>query len=71
MARASKSIEPMQNLINQGLQTNDNETIQIGSLNLIEPQIFDKKQGVTQFYATPLQIGDPNGTRTHIATVKG
>lgn len=58
MARASKSIEPKQTLINQGLQTNDSETIQIGSLKPLEPQILDKKQGVTQFYATPLQIGD-------------
>ncbi|MBR1915721.1 MAG: recombinase family protein [Alphaproteobacteria bacterium] len=71
MARASISIEPMQILINQGLQTNDNETIQIGALNLIEPEILQKRKGVAQKNATPLQIGDPNGIRTHITTVKG
>ena len=60
MARASKSIEPMQILINQGLQTNDNETIQIGALNLIEPEILQKRKGVAQKNATPLQIGETN-----------
>ena len=38
---------------------------------LLAPQIFDKKQEVTLKNATSLQIGDPNGIRTHIATVKG
>ena len=50
----------MQILINQGLQTNDNETIQIGALNLIEPEILQKRKGVAQKNATPLQIGETN-----------
>lgn len=58
MARASKSIEPMQSLINQGLQTNDNEIMQIGALQSLEPEILQKRKGVAQKNATPLQIGD-------------
>ena len=71
VAKASKSLEPMQSLINQGLQTNDNEIMQIGGLQSLEPEILQKRKGVAQKNATPLQIGDPNGIRTHIATVKG
>ena len=71
MAQAQKAYEPKQQLINQGLTENDNENVQFGSLKSYEPQIFDKEQEVTLKNATSLQIGDPNGTRTHIATVKG
>ena len=71
MAQAAKAYEPKQTLINQGLTENDNENVQFGSLKSYEPQILDKKQEVTFKNATSLQIGDPNGTRTHIATVKG
>ena len=71
MARAAQAYEPKQMLINQGLQRNDNENVQFGSLKSYEPQIFDKKQEVTLKNATSLQIGDPNGIRTHIPTVKG
>ena len=71
MAQAAKAYEPKQTLINQGLTENDNENVQFGSLKSYEPQILDKKQEVTLKNATSLQIGDPNGTRTHIATVKG
>lgn len=61
----------MQTLEKQGVQANDNENVQFGSLKSYEPQIFDKKQEVTLKNATSLQIGDPNGIRTHITTVKG
>ena len=71
MTQATKSHEPMQTLTNQGLYGNDNENVQIGYMKSIEPQIFDKKQEVTLKNATSLQIGDPNGIRTHITTVKG
>lgn len=71
MAQAAKAYEPKQTLINQGLTENDNENVQFGSLKSYEPQFMDKKQEVTSENATSLQIGDPNGTRTHIATVKG
>ena len=71
MARASKSLEPMQTIAEQGLQGNDNENVQFGYWNFCEPQIIEKKEEVTLKNATSLQIGDPNGTRTHIATVKG
>ena len=69
--RATQSLELNQTLINQGLQGNDNENVQFGSLKSYEPQILDKKQEVTLKNATSLQIGDPNGIRTHITTVKG
>ena len=71
MAQAAKAYEPKQTLINQGLTENDNENVQFGPSKSYEPQILDKKQEVTLKNATSLQIGDPNGTRTHIATVKG
>ena len=71
IAQAAKAYEPKQTLINQGLTENDNENVQFGSLKSYEPQFMDKKQEVTSENATSLQIGDPNGTRTHIATVKG
>ncbi len=71
MAQAAKAYEPKQTLINQGLPENDNENVQFGSLKSYEPQILDKKQEVTLKNATSLQIGDPNGIRTHITTVKG
>ena len=71
MAQVAKAYEPKQTHINQGLTENDNENVQIGYMKSIEPQIFDKKQEVTLKNATSLQIGDPNGIRTHITTVKG
>ena len=71
MAQAAKAYEPMQMVANQGLQGNDNENVQFGYLKSLEPQIIEKKEEVTLKNATSLQIGDPNGTRTHIATVKG
>ena len=71
MARAAQAYEPNQTLANQGLTENDNENVQFGSLKSYEPQILDKKQEVTLKNATSLQIGDPNGIRTHITTVKG
>ena len=71
MAQATKAYEPMQIVAEQGLTENDNENVQFGSLKSYEPPILDKKQEVTLKNATSLQIGDPNGTRTHIATVKG
>ena len=71
MTQVVKSYEPMQTLTNQGLYGNDNKNVQIGYMKSIEPQIFDKKQEVTLKNATSLQIGDPNGIRTHITTVKG
>lgn len=71
MAQATKAYEPMQIVAEQGLTENDNENVQFGSLKSYEPQILDKKQEVALKNATSLQIGDPNGTRTHIATVKG
>ena len=58
MARAAQAYEPKQMLINQGLQGNDNENVQFGSLKSYEPQILDKKQEVTLKNATSLQIGD-------------
>ena len=58
MARAAQAYEPKQMLINQGLQGNDNENVQFGSLKSYEPQILDKKQEVTLKTATSLQIGD-------------
>ena len=48
----------MQSFINQGLQTYDNETIQIWALQSLEPEILQKRKGVAQKNATPLQIGD-------------
>ena len=71
MAQAAKAYEPKQTLINQGLTENDSENVQFGSLKSYEPQILDKKQEVALKNTTSLQNGDPNGTRTHIATVKG
>lgn len=70
-AKAAKSYEPMQTLEKQGIQANDNENLQMGYMNFYEPQISDKNQGVRPKNLTPLQIGDPNGIRTHITTVKG
>lgn len=58
MARAAQTYEPNQTLINQGLQGNDNENLQIGSLKSYEPQILDKNQEVTSKNATSLQIGE-------------
>ena len=57
-------------LINQGLQGNDNENVQFGSLKSYEPQIFEKNQGVALKNATPLQIGEPDGIRTHDPLIK-
>ena len=71
MARAAQTYEPNQTLINQGLQGNDNENLQIGSLKSYEPQILDKNQEVTSENATSLQIGDPNGIRTRVAALRG
>lgn len=71
MAQATKAYEPKQTLINQGLQGNDNENVQFGSLKSYEPQILDKKQEVTLKNATSLQIGDPNGIRTRVAALRG
>ena len=71
MAQAAKAYEPMQMVANQGLQGNDNENVQFGYLKSLEPQIIEKKEEVTLKNATSLQIGDPNGIRTHITTVKG
>ena len=71
MARAAQTYEPNQTLINQGLQGNDNENLQIGSLKSYEPQILDKNQEVTSKNATSLQIGDPNEIRTRVTAVKG
>ena len=54
----------------QGLQGNDNKNIQIGSLKSYEPQILDKNQEVTPKNATSLQIGEPDGIRTHDPLIK-
>ena len=70
MAQAAKAYEPKQTLINQGLTENDNENVQFGSLKSYEPQIFDKKQEVTLKNATSLQIGEPDGIRTHDPLIK-
>ena len=70
MAQASKLLEPNQTFINQALQGNDNENLQIGSLKSYEPQILDKKQEVTSKNATSLQIGEPDGIRTHDPLIK-
>ena len=56
--------------MNQGLQGNDNENLQIGALKSCEPQILDKKQGVALKNTTPLQIGEPDGIRTHDPLIK-
>ena len=58
MARAAQAYEPNQTLINQCLTRNDNENVQFGSLKSLEPQVFDKKQGVALKNTTPFQIGD-------------
>ncbi len=39
-------------------------------LKSLSAQKVDKKQGVRLKNPTPLQIGDPNGTRTHVARMK-
>ena len=70
MARAAQTYEPNQTFINQGLQGNDNKNIQIGSLKSYEPQILDKNQEVTLKNATSLQIGEPDGIRTHDPLIK-
>lgn len=70
MAQAVKAYEPKQTLINQGLQGNNNENIQIGYLKSYEPQILDKKQGAALKNTTPLQIGEPDGIRTHDHLIK-
>ena len=70
MAQAAKAYEPKQTLINQGLPENDNENVQFGSLKSYEPQILDKKQEVTLKNATSLQIGEPDGIRTHDPLIK-
>ena len=70
MAQAVKAYEPKQTLINQGLQGNNNENIQIGYLKSYEPQILDKKQGAALKNTTPLQIGEPDGIRTHYPLIK-
>lgn len=46
MAKALKAYEPKQSFANQGLQGNDNENLQIGSLKSLEPHFSDKKQRV-------------------------
>ena len=70
MAQAAKAYEPKQTLINQGLTENDNENVQFGSLKSYEPQFMDKKQEVTLKNATSLQIGEPDGIRTHDPLIK-
>ena len=70
MARAAQTYEPNQTFINQALQGNDNENLQIGSLKSYEPQILDKNQEVTLENATSLQIGEPDGIRTHDPLIK-
>ncbi len=70
MAQAVKAYEPNQTLINQGIQGNNNENIQIGSLKSYGPQILDKNQEVTLKNATSLQIGEPDGIRTHDPLIK-
>ena len=70
MAQAVKAYEPNQTLINQGIQGNNNENIQIGSLKSYEPQILDKKQEVALKNAASLQIGEPDGIRTHDPLIK-
>ena len=50
--------EPMESLADKGVEANDNENVQFGSLKSYEPQFMDKKQEVTSENATSLQIGD-------------
>ena len=69
-AKAAKSYEPMQTLEKQGIQANDNENLQMGYMNFYEPQISDKNQEVTLKNATSLQIGEPDGIRTHDPLIK-
>ena len=69
-AKAAKSYEPMQILEKQGIQANDNENLQMGYMNFYEPQISDKNQEVTLKNATSLQIGEPDGIRTHDPLIK-
>ncbi len=70
MAQAAKAYEPKQQLINQGLIENDNENVQFGSSKSYEPQILDKKQEVALKNTTSLQIGEPDGIRTHDPLIK-
>ncbi len=69
-AKAVKSYEPMQTLEKQGVQANDNENLQMGYNKFYEPQFSDKNQGVRLKNLTPLQIGEPDGIRTHDPLIK-
>ncbi len=69
-AKATKSYEPMQTLEKQGIQANDNENLQMGYMNFYEPQFSDKNQEVTLKNAISLQIGEPDGIRTHDHLIK-
>lgn len=60
----------MQTIEKQGVQANDNENLQMGHINFYEPQFMDKKQEVTSENATSLQIGEPDGIRTHDPLIK-
>lgn len=62
MARAAQTCEPNQTLMNQGLQENDNENLQIGSLKSYELAESQKNVRLAKNSASLLQIGDPNGT---------
>ena len=61
MAQAVKAYEPNQTLINQGIQGNNNENIQIGSLKSYGPQILDKNQEVTLKMQPLSKLVSPTG----------
>ncbi len=60
----------MQTKENQGIQANDNENLQMEYNKIYEPKILDKNQEVTLKNATSLQIGEPDGIRTHDPLIK-
>ena len=71
VTQATKSYEPMQPLAEQRLHGNDNENVQFGDLKSHELAESQKNVRLAKNFASLLQIGDPNGIRTHITTVKG
>ena len=71
MTQVVKQYEPKQTIANQSLLEYDNENIQSETLKSYEPSQSQKNVRLAKNFASLLQIGDPNGIRTHITTVKG
>ena len=55
--KTTKSFEPMQSQVNQGLQGNDNKKLQSGYIKSFELAESHKNQGLAKNFANPVQSG--------------